>query len=99
MTGPSLSWIDGRWGEANAPELPLNDRGLLMADGLFETVLVPKMGPWNLKNRALPAAGAVFFTFRGFAFRVAFGPQLEAILGSKTEPNGDKMGFEMASEI
>ena len=40
MTGPSLSWIDGRWGEANAPELPLNDRGLLLADGLFETVLV-----------------------------------------------------------
>ena len=26
MTGRSLSWIDGRWGEANAPELPLNDR-------------------------------------------------------------------------
>ena len=40
MTGRSLSWIDGRWGEANAPELPLNDRGLLLADGLFETVLV-----------------------------------------------------------
>ena len=40
MTGRSLSWIDGRWGETNAPELPLNDRGLLLADGLFETVLV-----------------------------------------------------------
>ncbi len=40
MTGHSLVWSDGRWGEANALQLPLNDRGLLLADGLFETVLV-----------------------------------------------------------
>ncbi|MFY9251082.1 MAG: aminotransferase class IV, partial [Vulcanococcus sp.] len=40
MTGHSLVWSDGCWGEANALQLPLNDRGLLLADGLFETVLV-----------------------------------------------------------
>ena len=40
MTGLSLVWSDGHWGEANALQLPLNDRGLLLADGLFETVLV-----------------------------------------------------------
>ena len=40
MTGRSLAWVDGLWGEPNALQLPLSDRGLLLADGLFETVLV-----------------------------------------------------------
>jgi branched-subunit amino acid aminotransferase/4-amino-4-deoxychorismate lyase len=30
----------GRWGSPDALSLPLDDRGLLLADGLFETVLV-----------------------------------------------------------
>jgi branched-subunit amino acid aminotransferase/4-amino-4-deoxychorismate lyase len=42
---PGLAWIDrpgpaGQWGPAERLSLPLSDRGLLLADGLFETVLV-----------------------------------------------------------
>ena len=40
MSGASVAWIDGRWGEPQQLALPLSDRGLLLADGLFETVLV-----------------------------------------------------------
>ena len=65
---------------------------------VFGTILVPKMGPWNLENRALPAAGAVFFTFRGFAFRVAFGPQLEAILAQPGLQNEAKMASKWGSK-
>jgi branched-chain amino acid aminotransferase len=36
----SLTWIDGHWGSGSEPALPLLDRGLQLADGLFETVLV-----------------------------------------------------------
>jgi branched-subunit amino acid aminotransferase/4-amino-4-deoxychorismate lyase len=41
----ALAWIDspgpqGQWGPAGQLGLPLGDRGLLLADGLFETVLV-----------------------------------------------------------
>lgn len=47
-TGPdprAIAWIDapapdGAWGDPDQLSLPLNDRGLLLADGLFETVLV-----------------------------------------------------------
>ena len=35
-----IAWINGRWGSPEALCLPLRDRGLLLADGLFETVLV-----------------------------------------------------------
>ena len=40
-----IAWIDepdaaGRWGAAAELGLPLNDRGLLLGDGVFETVLV-----------------------------------------------------------
>lgn len=40
MNGLSVAWIDGCWGDPQQLSLPLNDRGLLLADGLFETVLV-----------------------------------------------------------
>jgi branched-subunit amino acid aminotransferase/4-amino-4-deoxychorismate lyase len=45
MSGTAIAWIDapaphGRWGHPEELCLPLNDRGLLLADGLFETVLV-----------------------------------------------------------
>ena len=41
----SLAWIDtpaphGQWGPVNRLTLPVGDRGLLLADGLFETVLI-----------------------------------------------------------
>jgi branched-subunit amino acid aminotransferase/4-amino-4-deoxychorismate lyase len=46
MSGPRpIAWIDapapsGTWGNPEALSLPLSDRGLLLADGLFETVLI-----------------------------------------------------------
>ena len=36
----TIAWIDGCWGEPDDLQLPLSDRGLQLADGLFETVLV-----------------------------------------------------------
>lgn len=43
--GTAIAWIDGptpqgTWGDPERLCLPLNDRGLLLADGLFETVLI-----------------------------------------------------------
>lgn len=35
-----ISWCNGAWGSAQQLMLPLSDRGLQLADGLFETVLV-----------------------------------------------------------
>jgi branched-subunit amino acid aminotransferase/4-amino-4-deoxychorismate lyase len=42
---PALAWLGrpggpGQWGPLDRLRLPLDDRGLLLADGLFETVLV-----------------------------------------------------------
>ncbi|BEV35354.1 aminotransferase class IV [Synechococcus sp. M16CYN] len=36
----SVAWIDGCWGSPDSLQLPLSDRGLQLADGLFETVLI-----------------------------------------------------------
>ena len=36
----SIAWINGHWGTAASLNLPLDDRALVLADGLFETVLV-----------------------------------------------------------
>ena len=36
----SIAWIDGQWLKNDDRSIPLNDRGLLLADGLFETVLI-----------------------------------------------------------
>ena len=51
----AIAWIDGpagegRWGEPAALGLPLHDRGLLLADGLFETLLVERGQPQLLKE-------------------------------------------------
>ncbi len=35
-----IAWCDGRWGTTAELSLPLDDRGLQLADGLFETVLI-----------------------------------------------------------
>ena len=40
MTANAIAWIAGRWGAPGELTLPLNDRGLQLADGLFETVLI-----------------------------------------------------------
>lgn len=41
MSRPAgIAWLAGRWGRAGELAVPLQDRGLRLADGLFETVLV-----------------------------------------------------------
>jgi branched-subunit amino acid aminotransferase/4-amino-4-deoxychorismate lyase len=61
MTGP-IAWIgdpwqpcpdpgaSGAWGPPAELGLPLDDRGLLLADGLFETLLVEAGRPWRLEE-------------------------------------------------
>ena len=46
----AIAWIDGRWGTPGSLDLPLNDRGLQLADGLFETVLVRRGAPMLLEE-------------------------------------------------
>lgn len=55
--GPTapIAWIDdpepeGSWGDPDLLSLPLSDRGLLLADGLFETVLVEAGHPRLLEE-------------------------------------------------
>ena len=65
MSGP-IAWIGdpwrgddpGRWGPPAAQALPLDDRGLLLADGLFETVLVEGGRPWRLAEHRQRCNGA-----------------------------------------
>ena len=40
MTATTLGWHNGEWGSADALGMPLTDRGLQLADGLFETILI-----------------------------------------------------------
>ncbi|WP_114990848.1 aminotransferase class IV [Synechococcus sp. UW179A] len=40
MTATTISWLNGEWGSADALRMPLLDRGLQLADGLFETILI-----------------------------------------------------------
>ena len=42
---PSIAWINGAWGRPAELALPLSDRGLQLADGLFETVLIDHNRP------------------------------------------------------
>ena len=52
MSPGAIAWIDGpaggRWGRPEALAVPLDDRGLRLADGIFETVLVGGGRPWLL---------------------------------------------------
>ena len=54
MSAANLAWIDGQWGDPEQLQLPVQDRGLLLADGLFETVLilegVPQLLPEHLRR-------------------------------------------------
>ena len=40
MTPTTLGWHHGEWGSADTLGMPLSDRGLQLADGVFETVLI-----------------------------------------------------------
>ncbi len=44
------AWFDGRWLAADAPAIPLTDRGFLLGDGLFETVRVWRGRPFRLES-------------------------------------------------
>ncbi len=48
----AIGWIDapdgGKWGPPEMLTIPLSDRGLSLADGLFETVLLEAGRPWLL---------------------------------------------------
>ena len=46
----SVAWIEGQWGTAASLQLPLDDRALLLADGLFETVLIRNGAPQLLEE-------------------------------------------------
>ena len=45
MSTGAIAWIAGQWGPPDELRIPLNDRGLLLADGLFETVLIEQGEP------------------------------------------------------
>ena len=50
MSAGAISWIGTpghavQWGIPDALAIPLNERGLLLADGLFQTVLVEHVTP------------------------------------------------------
>ena len=49
-SGQPLAWFAGRWGTAEELSLPLQDRGLRLADGLFETMLVEAGQPLLLRE-------------------------------------------------
>ena len=49
----AIAWIGGQWGTAANLNLPLDDRALLLADGLFETVLIRKGQPQLLQEHLL----------------------------------------------
>ena len=40
-----LGWINGHWGIFNDLKVPINDRGLNFADGIFETILILNGNP------------------------------------------------------
>ena len=46
----SVAWIDGHWGHPDILNLPLSDRGLQLADGLFETILILEGQPILLEE-------------------------------------------------
>ena len=46
----AIAWIDGEWGTPENLAMPLNDRGLQLADGLFETVLLRRGTPVLLEE-------------------------------------------------
>ncbi len=48
--GGSSALVHGRWGHPDQLALPLSDRGLQLADGLFETVLVEEGQPLLLRQ-------------------------------------------------
>jgi len=58
--GNAEAWTQGRWGSAAALPVPCDARGLLLAEGVFETVLVLDGAPqWLLAHHQRWLAGAL----------------------------------------
>ncbi len=51
--GTAIAWIDDRWGAPADLSLPLDDRALTLADGVFETLLVRDGHPRALDDHLL----------------------------------------------
>ena len=58
----AIAWIDGCWGPNDQLKIPLSDRGLQLADGLFETILIdagesqllaPHLARWSTRAALL----------------------------------------------
>ncbi len=45
-----FAWINNKWGDINTLTIPISDRGLTFADGLFETILILNGKPKLLQN-------------------------------------------------
>ena len=45
-----IGWFDGQWGSVNELKLPIQDKGLTHADGIFETILI-----WEGKAQLIEA--------------------------------------------
>ena len=46
----SIGWIDGKWGSTDTLNIPINDRGLTLADGIFETIAITNGQPKLIKE-------------------------------------------------
>ena len=68
----AIAWIDGCWGPNDQLKIPLSDRGLQLADGLFETILIdagePQLLAPHLARVACAARSKIRNHVRSFAF-------------------------------
>ena len=55
MSSSAVAFFDGCWAEPSQLSIPLSDRGLQLADGLFETVLPQQSSPPLPSNKASSA--------------------------------------------
>ena len=77
----AVAWIDGQWGTAASLQLPLDDRALLLADGLFETVLIHNGEPQLLQEHLQRRSdSAVLLGMDPPPQRDALGPLIEGAI-------------------
>ncbi|MEB3265958.1 MAG: aminotransferase class IV [Cyanobacteriota bacterium] len=108
--GPApIAWIAGQWGHPDHLSLPLSDRGLLLADGLFETVLVQQGQPrllaehlerWRssavlLAMAAPPAAAELGPLLAEAVARSGIGEGALRLNWSRGSPAGDSRGIDL----
>ncbi|MEB3255030.1 MAG: aminotransferase class IV [Synechococcaceae cyanobacterium] len=82
---PWAAAAPGRWGAPAQLAIPLDDRGLLLADGLFETLLVERGRPWRLEEHRRRWDGAAALLELPSAPAVA---RLEALVAEAVARSG-----------